>query len=78
MYAVSEEEIVEAMKLVLERMKLVIEPSAAVTLATVLYNEDFRAMVEKEAGPEGWDIGLVLSGGNIAVDGIAGLFGKKA
>lgn len=78
MYAVSEQEIVDAMKLVLERMKLVIEPSAAVTLATVLYNEDFRAMVEKEAGPEGWDIGLVLSGGNMAVDGIAGLFGKGA
>jgi threonine dehydratase len=76
MYAVSEEEIIEATKLVLERMKLVIEPSAAVPLATVLFNEDFRAMVEKEAGSGGWDLGLVLSGGNIAVDGLASLFGK--
>lgn len=77
MYAVSEEEIIAATKLVLERMKLVIEPSAAVPLATVLFNEDFRAMVEKDAGSDGWDLGLVLSGGNISVDGLAGLFGKS-
>ncbi|KAL2211272.1 serine racemase [Sarocladium strictum] len=76
MYAVTEEEIIEATKLVLERMKLVVEPSAAVPLATVLFNEDFRAMVEQEAGDGGWDLGLVLSGGNIAVDGLASLFGK--
>jgi threonine dehydratase len=54
--------------------KLVIEPSAAVPLAVVLYNEDFRSMVEREAGPEGWDLGIVFSGGNIAVDGLASLF----
>lgn len=78
MYAVSEEEIIQATKLVLERMKLVVEPSAAVPLATVLFNEDFRAMVEKEAGPEGWDLGLVLSGGNISVDGLVGLYKPKA
>ncbi|KAH7368018.1 tryptophan synthase beta subunit-like PLP-dependent enzyme [Plectosphaerella cucumerina] len=63
MYAVSEEEIKAAMKLVLERMKLVIEPSAAVPLAV-------------EAGDAGWDLGLILSGGNIAVDGLAKLFAE--
>ncbi|KAH6697104.1 pyridoxal-phosphate dependent enzyme [Plectosphaerella plurivora] len=76
MYAVTEEEIIAATKLVLERCKLVIEPSAAVPLATALYNEDFRAMVEREAGPEGWDLGIVFSGGNIAVDGLAKLFAE--
>ncbi|KAH6661731.1 serine racemase [Verticillium dahliae] len=44
MFAVSEDDILQATKLVFERFKLVIEPSAAVPLATALYNEDFRAM----------------------------------
>ncbi|KAJ0320609.1 hypothetical protein Brms1b_003110 [Colletotrichum noveboracense] len=74
MYAVSEEEIWEATKLILERLKLVVEPAAAVPLAVALFNEEFRVMVEEEAGEKGWDLGLVLSGGNIGVDGLAKLF----
>ncbi|KAJ0373509.1 hypothetical protein COL26b_008230 [Colletotrichum chrysophilum] len=74
MYAVSEAEILEATKLILERLKLVVEPAAAVPLAVALFNEEFRAMVEEEAGEKGWDVGLVLSGGNIGVDGLAKLF----
>ncbi|KAG5782219.1 hypothetical protein H9Q73_004147 [Fusarium xylarioides] len=74
MYAVSEDEIREATRLVLERLKIWIEPSAAVPLAVALYNEEFRTMVEKEAGEDGWDIGIVLSGGNISVDGLVELF----
>jgi threonine dehydratase len=74
MYAVSEEEIKMAMRLIFERMKLVVEPSAAVPLAVVLFDEDFRSMVEREAGEAGWDLGIVLSGGNVAVDGLAKLF----
>ncbi|KAF0326316.1 hypothetical protein GQ607_006519 [Colletotrichum asianum] len=74
MYAVSEEEILEATKLILERLKLVVEPAAAVPLAVALFNEEFRAMVEEEAGEKGWDLGLVLSGGNIGVDGLVKLF----
>jgi threonine dehydratase len=74
MYSVSEEEIKAAMKLILERMKLVVEPSAAVPLAVVLFNEDFRHMVEKEAQGGIWDLGIILSGGNVTVDGIAKLF----
>ncbi|KAL1961414.1 hypothetical protein VTO42DRAFT_142 [Malbranchea cinnamomea] len=76
-YAVSEEQIKGAMRLVLERMKVVIEPSAAVPLAVCLYNEEFRRLVEREAGDEGWDVGVVFSGGNTTVDAIAELFGKK-
>ncbi|KAG5655390.1 hypothetical protein KAF25_006893 [Fusarium avenaceum] len=74
MYAVSEDEIREATKLVLERLKLWIEPSSAVPLAVALFNEEFRTMVEKTAGGKGWDLGLVLSGGNISVDGLVQLF----
>ncbi|KAG7125648.1 beta-hydroxyaspartate dehydratase like protein [Verticillium longisporum] len=77
MFAVSEDDILQATKLVFERFKLVIEPSAAVPLATALYNEDFRAMVEREAGEAGWDLGLVFSGGNIAMDGLVKLFAAK-
>lgn len=74
MYSVTEEEIKAAMKLVFERMKVVVEPSACIPLAVALFDEDFRARVEEEAGPEGWDLGLVFSGGNVGVERIAELF----
>ncbi|ATY60425.1 Pyridoxal-phosphate dependent [Cordyceps militaris] len=76
LYSVTEEEIVAAMRLVLERMKMVVEPSACVPLAVALYDEDFRAMVEREAGEDGWDLGIVLSGGNVGVEALGELFGK--
>lgn len=47
------------MKLVMERMKLVIEPSAAVGVAVALYNEKFRALRGVET------VGIVLCGGNV-------------
>lgn len=75
LYAVTEQNIKDALRLVLERMKCFVEPSAVVGLATVLYNEDFRSMVEREAGDEGWDIGLVLSGGNTTIDALVKMFG---
>ena len=60
---VSEEEIVSAMRLVWERMKIVIEPSAAVAVAAVLC-EEFRAL-------EGLDhVGVILSGGNVDLDNL--------
>ena len=74
MYSVTEDEIKAALRLVYERFKMVIEPSAAVPLAVALYNEDFRAMVEKEAGEEGWDLGIVLSGGNVSLENLGKLF----
>lgn len=53
---VSEESIVKAMYLVWERMKVVIEPSAAVSLAAVLENKDvFRRK----------KVVMVFSGGNV-------------
>lgn len=44
-------------------------------LRLVLYNEEFRRMVEKEAGEEGWDIGLIFSGGNTTIEAIVKMFG---
>ena len=53
---VDEPEIVEAMQLVWERMKIVIEPSSAVPLAAVLHNPELFA---------GARVGIILSGGNV-------------
>ena len=75
-YAVSEEQIKEAMRLVFERMKVVVEPSAVVGLAVALWDEEWRREVERKGGKEGWDVGIVLSGGNTTVEAMVGLFGK--
>ena len=53
---VEEQEIVEAMRLTYERMKIIIEPSCAVPLAAVLR--------EKEQFV-GQKVGIILSGGNV-------------
>ena len=55
-FTVSEEEIVSAMKLIYERMKIVIEPSCAVPFAALLKNK------KKFAGK---NIGIILTGGNV-------------
>jgi threonine dehydratase len=73
-FSVTEDQIKAALRLLLERAKLFVEPSACVGLAVALYNEDFRSLVEKEAGHEGWNIGIVLTGGNTTVDFLAKLF----
>jgi len=58
---VTEDEIRAAMRLVWERMKLVIEPSAAVGVAVVL-GGPFRALVGVRK------VGVVLCGGNVSLD----------
>jgi len=81
MYSVTEEEIKGAMRLVLERLKVVIEPSAAVPLAVVLYDRDFRKWVlekQKEGGEDVWDIGVVFSGGNTTMEAIVAMFGQAS
>jgi threonine dehydratase len=60
---VSEEEIVTAMRLVWERAKLLIEPSAAVAVAAVL-SEEFQAVAGVDR------VGIVLSGGNADLDNL--------
>ncbi|CEP14966.1 hypothetical protein [Parasitella parasitica] len=61
-FTVSEKEIINAMELVWNRMKLCIEPSAAVGVAVTLYNQDFKQVVKKEGIKR---IGVVLCGGNV-------------
>jgi threonine dehydratase len=55
----SEEEIVDAMKLIWKRMKMVMEPSSAVPLATILKNRDLFA---------GKRVGVFITGGNVDLD----------
>jgi threonine dehydratase len=60
-FTVSEPEILAAMRLVWERMKQVIEPSAAVGVAVIL-SEQFRQL------PGLRRVGVVLCGGNVDLD----------
>lgn len=53
---VTEEEIVSAMRLIWERMKIIVEPSSAVTLA---------ALLRDKANFKDQKIGIVVSGGNV-------------
>lgn len=76
-YSVTEEQIKSAMKLVLERMKVFVEPSACVGLAVCMFDEDFRRIVEKEGGEKGWNMGVIFSGGNTTVEAIGKLFAPE-
>ncbi|KAG8529539.1 uncharacterized protein KY384_006176 [Bacidia gigantensis] len=76
-FSVTEEQILAAMRLVMERLKVVVEPSACVGLAAVMFCEEFRRLVPSGEGKNGWDVGIVLSGGNVSVEGICGLFGEE-
>ncbi len=55
----SEDEIIAAMKLIWKRMKIVMEPSSAVPLATILKNKDTFA---------GKRVGVIITGGNVDLD----------
>ncbi|MCF2871887.1 pyridoxal-phosphate dependent enzyme [Octadecabacter sp. G9-8] len=55
----SEDEIIAAMKLTWQRMKLVMEPSCAVPLATILKNKEMFA---------GKRVGVIVTGGNVDLD----------
>lgn len=59
MLTVSEQQIIDAMRLVWERMNIIIEPSSAVPVAAVL-NHKIDASAKK--------IGIILSGGNMDLD----------
>ena len=68
MRTVSERQIVEAMRFLWTRMKLVVEPSGAVPLAAVLADPDaFR----------GRRVGIVVSGGNVDLGAVCELFAQQ-
>lgn len=58
-FTVTEEEIMAALKLIMERMKIVVEPSSAVALAAILKNP--TVFKDKK-------VGVILSGGNVELD----------
>jgi threonine dehydratase len=65
---VSEEEIIAAMRLIWERMKIIVEPSASVPLGAIMRRpNDFS----------GKRIGIILSGGNVDLDALP-WFGQEA
>jgi threonine dehydratase len=56
---VTESEIIEAMKMVWERMKIIAEPSSVITLGALLKNKNMFS---------GKKVGLILSGGNVDLE----------
>ncbi|MFZ2755097.1 MAG: pyridoxal-phosphate dependent enzyme, partial [Lysobacteraceae bacterium] len=56
---VDDSAVIEAMRLLWERLKLVVEPSGAITLAAVLRNREHFA---------GRRVGIVISGGNVDLE----------
>jgi threonine dehydratase len=65
---VSEAEIVAAMKLIWERLKIVIEPSSAVALAPMLRKTGLQEIAMAGRSPDATPkIGIILSGGNVEV-----------
>lgn len=60
-FTANDEEIIFAMKLIWERMKIIIEPSSAVALAVVLKNKEYF---------QGSKIAIIISGGNVDLDNL--------
>ena len=60
----TDQQAIEALRLIWERMKIVIEPSSAFPLAVILANKDLFA---------GKKIGVILSGGNADIKNISNL-----
>ena len=58
---VADRDTIAAMRLVFERMKLVVEPSSAIALAAVLHHRELFA---------GRRVGIILSGGNVDLDAL--------
>ncbi|MBY0435643.1 MAG: pyridoxal-phosphate dependent enzyme [Cyclobacteriaceae bacterium] len=65
---VSDEEIIAAMRLIWERLKIIVEPSCAVPLAAVLKDKS------KFSGKH---VGIILSGGNVDLEKVGKFFEGK-
>jgi len=57
----SEKTIIEAMRLIWERMKIIVEPSSAVPLATIMENPTIF---------KGKKVGIIISGGNVELSNL--------
>ncbi|NKB89128.1 MAG: threo-3-hydroxy-L-aspartate ammonia-lyase [Acidobacteria bacterium] len=67
MVTVTDDALVAAMRWTMERMKIVVEPTAVLGLA---------ALMERAVNAEGMRVGIVLSGGNVDLKQFAAWFGK--
>lgn len=65
---VSDKEIIAAMRLIWERLKMIVEPSGAVPLAAVLKSKDYFS---------GKRVAVIFSGGNVDLERTGTLFSKK-
>jgi threonine dehydratase len=61
MFTAKEENIILAMRIIWERMKIIVEPSSAVPLATIIENQDLFI---------GKKIGIIISGGNVDLNNL--------
>jgi threonine dehydratase len=59
-FTVTDEQIAKAMRILIERLKLVIEPTAAVAVAVLLFQDEFKKHLEGVK-----TIGIILEGGNV-------------
>jgi len=66
MTTVSEEEIIATMQFLWTRLKIIVEPSSAVALAPLFHG--------KYAAAKGKRVGVVLSGGNMDIEGVPALW----
>ncbi|VAW15582.1 Serine racemase @ L-serine dehydratase, (PLP)-dependent @ D-serine ammonia-lyase [hydrothermal vent metagenome] len=62
---VTEKEIISAMRLIWERMKIIVEPSSAVALAALIRNGQDHPKRHRNK-----KIGIIISGGNIDLDNL--------
>jgi Threonine dehydratase len=65
---VTDSDIIAAMKLIYERLKIVIEPSSATVLA---------ALLQEKVTFAGKKVGLILSGGNVDLTDFGWIFFKE-
>jgi threonine dehydratase len=68
-FTVTDEEIIEALRLLYERMKIIIEPSCAVPFAALLKHKELFA---------GKQVGIILSGGNVDLQKFGEWFSVKS
>ncbi len=74
-FTVSEVEILKATKLIWERLKVTIEPSAGVGVAVALLVQEFRTKYSVANGFN--NVGIILCGGNVDVIKICKLMEEK-
>ena len=60
-FTIEEEEIIDSMRLIWETMKIIVEPSCAITLSAIIKNKKMF---------EGMKVGLIISGGNVDLDNL--------